>query len=183
MNGTAADSRPRSRSAPQDALPAVLVSALLALAPSALAAPSGVEDALQARELICEFHLGYTRVQLADLRRGRPPSELMLVYERIDPRASSAQVVSTRAPGRKPVSARSTPRGVHLIENVNASVMVTTLTACEGWKVKGGVSTCVRFAARHAWHFDLLVHADPDASFDRQPRGAYTGHCEPWHLD
>ena len=157
--------------------------ALQAFSCGALAAPDGLEDALQARELICEFHSGYTRVKLADVRRGPPPGELMLVYERIDPVANTAQVVSTRAPGRKPVSALSSPRGVHLIENVNASVMVTTLTRCEGWRVKGGVETCVRFAARHAWHFDQLARTDPDASFDRQPRGAYSGYCEPWNMN
>ena len=164
-------------------LPAALALALEAVAPVGLAAPEGLDDALQARELICEFNSGYTRVELADLMRGRPPVELMLVYERIDPKEMKAQVVSTRNPGRKPVAARSTERGVHLIENVNASVMVTTLTGCLGWKVKAGVDTCVRFAARHAWHFDTAVHADPDASFERQPRGAYTGACEPWNLD
>ena len=164
------------------ALP-VLALALGAVAPACLAAPEGLDDALQAKELICEFNSGYTRVELADLIRGRPPVELMLVYERIDPKENKAQVVSTRNPGRKPVSARSTQRGVHLIENVNASVMVTTLTQCAGWRVKGGVEICVRFAARHAWHFDTLVHVDPDASFDRQPRGAYAGYCEPWNVD
>jgi len=146
-------------------------------------APEGVEDAMRAGDLICEFNSGYTRMTLADAMHGRPPAELLLVYEAIDPLTGRAHVVSTRSPGRKTVSARKTDLAVHLIENVNASVMVTTLTKCEGWRVKNGVETCVRFAARHAWHFDTTVHKDPDASFERQPRGAYSGFCEYWNVN
>ena len=156
---------------------------LAALALPCLAAPENLEDALRTGELICEFNAGYARVEVADLLRPRPPVKLMLFYTEIDPKRERAEVVSTRSAGRKAVVTRSTAQAVHLIETQTSSVMATTLTGCEDWRIKRGVQTCVRFAARHAWHFDASALADPDASFKRHARGAYTGYCEPWTLD
>jgi hypothetical protein len=66
---------------------------------------------------------------------------------------------------------------------VGSSVRVTTLTGCERTKFRDGVETCVRFRARHAWHFDARALIEPDASFERQPSGAPVGACEPWKMD
>ena len=147
------------------------------------AAPPGLEDALNAGDLICDFRTGYSRALIADLGRGSAAGGLMLLYEAIDPQRERAQVVSTQSAGRTSVVLSSTSKALHLIEERNASVRVTTLTACLDWRVKRGVEACVRFAARHAWHFDATVRADPDASDARQRRGALSGHCEPWTLD
>jgi hypothetical protein len=154
--------------------------ALVAFAP-ALAGAADVHDALRAGELICEFKAGYKRSVIADMLGDVQPVEQMLVYEAVG--RDSAQVVSTRAPGRMPVEVRSTGAAVHFIERKGPSVLVTTLTRCERTKWKKGEEVCVRFAARHAWHFDLLALKEPDASLARQPSGALRGVCEPWQLD
>jgi hypothetical protein len=136
---------------------------------------------LAAGELVCEFQHGFKRSFIAELAGARRATDLMLVYESV--RADSAQVLSSERPGRREVRVRATERAVHLIEPAGPSVRVTTLTGCRGTKWKRGEETCVRFAARYAWHFDTLALKDPDASLARQPTGASTGFCEPWSLD
>ncbi len=107
--------------------------------------------------------------------------DVMLVYEALG--ADSAQVLSSERPGRRAVRVRATDKAVHLIEPAGPSVRVTTLTDCRRTKWKRGGETCVRFGARHAWHFDTLALTQPDQSLARQPSGASTGFCEPWSLD
>lgn len=136
---------------------------------------------LAAGELVCEFQHGFRRSVIAELAGARGGSDLMLVYEALEP--NSARVLSSERPGRREVRVLATDRAVHLVEPAGPSVRVTTLTGCQRTKWKQGAQTCVRFAARYAWHFDTLALKDPDASFARQPSGASTGHCEPWSLD
>lgn len=145
------------------------------------AAAQDVRDALSVGDLICEFDHGYRRSLVADLLGDPPTADLLLVYEAVQP--DSAQVLSTRVPGRRPVVVRATGKAVHFIERVGPSVRVTTLTGCERTKRKKGVRTCVRYSAQHAWHFDALVAADPDRAFERLPSGASRGRCEPWLVD
>ena len=141
-----------------------------------------IASVLAAGELICEFQAGYKRSLIADLVREPRSAEFMLVYESVRP--AQATVVSTRNPGRKPVRVHATERAVHLVQDVGASVMVTTLTSCSRWKYRDGEDVCMRFAAQHGWHFDTVsYHKDPDAALARRPSGAYTGACEPWKLD
>lgn len=141
-----------------------------------------IASVLAAGELICEFQAGYKRSLIADLVRGPPAAEFMLVYESVQP--SQARVVSTRTPGKKAVRVHTTDKAVHLVQDVGASVMVTTLTACTRWKYRNGEDVCMRFAAQHGWHFDTVsYHQDPDAALARRPSGAYTGVCEPWKVD
>ena len=137
---------------------------------------------LAAGELICEFQAGYKRSLIADLVREPVRVEFLLVYESVEP--TQAQVLSTRKPGRKFVRVHATDQAVHLVEDVGASVMVTTLTSCTRWKVRDGEDVCVRFAAQHGWHFDSAsYHSEPDAALARRPSGAYTGVCEPWKVE
>ena len=125
---------------------------------------------LAAGELICEFHDGWKRSLLADLMGEPPALELMIVYENIS--KDAAQAISSRAPGRKPVAVRATDKAVHFIQPAGASVMVTTLTKCEKSKFRLGEDSCVRWSARHAWHFDATAPFDPEKSYQRQPSGA-----------
>lgn len=150
-----------------------------------------VHDALKAGDLICEFREGYRRSVVADLALQRPPADLMLVFESIrmeaGPRttdaAGTASAYSSRTPGKRPAVVRATPNAVHFIQPVGPSVRVTTLSSCEQWRWKRGEETCVRFSARHAWHFDTLAQRIPDTSFARQPSGGASGNCEAWNLD
>lgn len=140
-----------------------------------------IASVLAAGELICEFHAGYKRSLIADLVEPQR-AEFLLVYESVQP--TQAQVVSTRKPGRKPVRVHTTGKVVHLVEDVGASVMVTTLTSCTRWKYRNGEDACVRFAAQHGWHFDTVsYHSRPDMALARRPSGAYAGTCEPWKLE
>jgi len=156
-----------------------LLAALLLAAGGAQA--GDVRDALRAGELICEFTAGWKRSLLADLVGEVQPVEQMIVYESV--REDSAIAVSTRAPGRKPVHVRATGTAVHLIQPQGPSVLVTTLTGCEKSKWRRGVETCVRFAASHAWHFDLAATDRPDEVYARLPSGSLKGVCEPWQVD
>jgi len=135
--------------------------------------------ALAAGELICEFNDGYRKSLLAGVAGDAPRIELILVYEAIAPQ--SAEVLSTRKPGRYPVDIRSTGENVYLIQAEGPSVRVTTLTGCLRERLSDG--TCTRFSARHAWTLDSAMPLDPDAAFARQPTGAATGICEPWKIE
>ena len=154
---------------------------LLGLFIAAPAAAQDVRDALEAGDLICEFRDGFRRSLIADLSDSPPHADLMLVYESVT--ADSAQVVSTARPGKHPVHVRAIGEVVHLIEPEGPSVRVTTLTECMERKWKNGADACVRFAARHAWHFDWRAYLGPDLPRARVPSGAAVGMCEPWNLD
>jgi len=154
----------------------------LALALASVCAPAqDVRDALAVGDLICEFGADDRRSLLADLVNAPRASDLLLVYEEIT--AGSAQVLSTTAPGRRAVLVRPTGKAVHFIERVGPSVRVTTLTGCEQTKPRRGTPACVRYTARHAWHFDARAMTDPDRAFAELPSGAAAGLCEPWQVD
>ena len=184
MNGQrAVRSRSIAQSISRSIAPHIALAFALAAAFPVVAASDGLDDAMTAGDLICDFNSGFSRALVAHLGRARPPRGLLMLYESVDPQLRSAQVVSSQSAGRKPVLLRRTERAVHLIEPLLSTVRVTTLTGCLDWRVKRGVDTCVRFAASHAWHFDDTVLADPDATHARQRRGATSGACEPWTLD
>ena len=148
---------------------------------TASAAAQEVRDALEARDLICEFRNPFQRDLIADLRDELPPANLMLVYESVT--ASSAHVISSGRVGRRAVQIRAIGDVLHFIEPDGPSVRVTTLTECKDWKWKDGVETCVRFGARHAWHFDVAGTLGPDPDRVRVPGGASVGVCEAWSAD
>ena len=137
--------------------------------------------ALAAGELICEFNDGYRKSLLAELAGDAPRVELLLVYESL--REDSAEVLSSRRPGRRPVKVRAAGEQLHLIEQDGPSVRVTTLTACTRTKERPEGEICTRFEARYAWHFDSSVAVDPEAAAARLPSGAATGSCEPWKIE
>ena len=134
--------------------------------------------AIAAGELICQFDDGHRRGFIAQLAGDKPQVEAVLLYE--VRQGSDSNVLDSRRPRRRPVTAREDAGLLHLIEDDGASVRVTTLTECVRSSIVGA---CTRFAARHAWHFDLRAHHEPDASFRRQPSGAATGSCEPWRVE
>lgn len=149
-----------------------------------LAAPAAaqeVRDALDARDLVCEFRNPYQRELFADLLNEPPRANLMLVYEAVT--ENSANVIASGRVGKRPVLIRSIGETVHLIETDGPSVRVTTLTECKDTRVKDGVDTCVRFAARHAWHFDVAGTLGPDLSRVKVPSGASVGVCEAWSTE
>lgn len=156
------------------------LAAALALA-AAPAAAQGLADALRVGDLICEFGHERGRSLIEDLVDAPRPPGLLLVYESVGPQ--SAEVLSTRVPGRRQVQVRATPSAVHFIERIGPSVRVTTLTGCEQRAVRRGAMTCVRFAARHAWHFDERTAARPDLAYAELPSGAAEGRCEPWQRE
>ena len=151
---------------------------MLACAP---AAAQDVRDALRAGDLICEFGRDGGRSLVAELAGAPPMTDLLLVYESVT--GDSAQVLSTRGSGRRPVRVQVTGKAVHFIERVGPSARVTTLTACDQRKARGGTQACVRYAALHAWHFDDRIDLDPDLAFAQLPSGAVAGQCEPWQVD
>lgn len=136
---------------------------------------------LAAGELVCEFHDGYRPGVVADLAAEQPRGRQMRFYGSLA--ADAAHVISTTAQGRKAVQVRATDKAVYLVQPEGPSVRVTALTGCldTGWR--RGKQTCLRFAARHAWHFDHKAALDPDASFERIASTASPGICEPWKID
>ena len=157
------------------------LAALVVMLASAPVAAQEVRDALRAGDLICEFGRDGGRSLVAELAGAPAVTDLLLVYEAVT--RDSAQVLSTRGSGRRPVRVHATGKAVHFIERVGPSARVTTLTACEQRKSRGGIETCVRYAARHAWHFDDRIDLDPDLAFAQLPSGAVAGQCQPWQVD
>ena len=157
--------------------------AAIPIALALLAAPAAaqeVRDALDAGDLICEFRNPFQRDLFAALTEDLPPSK-MIVYEGLSEK--SARVIASGRVGRRPVVIRTVGDAVHLIERDGPSVRVTTLTECRDTRVMNGVDTCVRFAARHAWHFDVAGTLGPDVSRLRVPSGASVGYCEAWKTE
>ena len=82
----------------------------------------------------------------------------------------------------------SSETGLHLVEDVNGSVVVTSLTSCDAREGRSedarsqDSGRCLRYSAVNAWHFDRKVHLDPDGAFRRLPGTSFTGHCEAWHM-
>lgn len=157
----------------------------IALACCALLAPAAaaqeLRDALAAKDLICEVRHGYERELFASIAPYQPRADLMLVYESVN--GTAPRVVSTQRPGRHAIDVRVTAHAVHFLEPVGPSMRQTTLTACLQTKWKNGYDTCVRFAARYAWHFDNGAYGDPDAALARLQSSASNGVCEAWTVD
>lgn len=149
-----------------------------AFAQAALAAEDTVTLADFARtgDLICELR-----------KSGNPPkpqrskTDLLLVVDEVGSKSGAARVVSSNKSGARAVKIYAGDTGVHLVEDVLQSVVVTTLLGCEARANPG--ARCRRYGAVIAWHFDRSVHHDPDKAFRRLPGTSYAGFCEPWHMD
>ena len=156
------------------------------LAGALLWAPPGpaatvLEDLASARDLICSFDKsGPVRVPRP---LQRPDDDLMVIIEGIGVEPGSASVTSSRGIGARSARVYASDTGVHIVEDVNDSVIVTTVLACETWKGDDERGKCRRFSAVVAWHFDRTVHRNPDRSFLGLPGSSYSGHCEPWNLE
>ena len=151
--------------------------------PSASAAPVLDQLAL-ARDVICSFRKSGPVPIPPPLQT--TDDDLMVIIEGIGVDQGTANVTSSRTVGPRParVYASDASNGrVHIVEDVNDSVLVTTVLDCETWKTSGEPRKCMRFAAVIAWHFDRSVHLNPDRSFLALPGSSYTGHCEPWNLE
>lgn len=165
---------------------------VLTFAPAAAVPASTLPEHAQliaARDLICHFHKAGTAPKLSSRwqpdwqPRSQPESDLMMIIEDIDGEAKTARAVSTRSVGRKPLSVYQTDTRVHFVQQIERSVVVTTVEGCEAWRTRRGERVCRSYRAVNAWHFDESVHRDPDASFLKLPGTSYHGHCEPWKMD
>jgi hypothetical protein len=151
----------------------------LCLLPLSLAA-AGEEAATLAEfsrtgDLICDM-----RVSGSPPRAGRQRSDLMLIIDEVGAISGAARVLSSSNVGGRGVRVYSGETGVHLVEDVNDSVKVTTLLGCE---LRSRDGRCLRYAAVMAWHFDRSVHLNPDSAFHRLPGTSYAGSCEAWKMD
>jgi hypothetical protein len=160
---------------------AVLLTALAAS--GSLFAHDALDELIEARDLICEFHnTGVPRSLLRNLVGGEH-FDMLLVIEAIEPGSGRARAVSSRQIGAKSLRYYKTGSAVHFVQDLASSVVVTTVTGCEKWGRKDGEELCVRYRALNSWHFDTSVHRDPDKAFARLGTSSYHGSCEPWHLD
>lgn len=157
---------------------------LTALAASgSLFAHDALDDLIEARDLICEFHItGVPRSMLRSLV-GDEHFDMLLVIEAIDPGSGKARAVSSKQVGSKSLRYYKTRSAVHFVQDLATSVVVTTVNGCEKWGSKGDEELCVRYHALNSWHFDTSVHRDPDRAFDKLGTSSYNGSCEPWYLN
>ena len=154
---------------------------------AAVAAPGSANDALddliEARDLICEFHVtGRPRSVLRRMVEGER-FDMLLVIEAIDPGTGKARAFSSRQTGAKTLRYYKTGSAVHFVQDLATSVMVTTVSGCDKWGRKGDTELCVRYKALNSWHFDTSVHREPDKVLDKLGTSSYYGSCEPWHLN
>jgi len=157
-------------------------------APLACAAPVldqlVLDQLVLARDVICSFRKSGPVPVPSPLQTR--DDDLMVIIEGIGVDPGTANVTSSRAVGPKPARVYASDAfdgRVHIVEDVNDSVMVTTVLNCENWKTGGEPRKCMRFAAVIAWHFDRSVHRNPDPAFLRLPGIGAAGHCEPWNLE
>lgn len=158
----------------------------LALAAALLGAPPApaatvLEDLASARDVICSFDRSGPVRAPAPLQRVN--DDLMVIIEGIGLGTGMASVTSSRGIGARAARVYASDTGVHIVEDVNDSVIVTTVLACEARAGNEKPDKCRRYSAVVAWHFDRSVHVNPDRSFLALPGSSYTGHCEPWNLD
>lgn len=148
--------------------------------PGATAAPM-LDQLVLARDVICSFHKSGPNSLVA--RAPERDDGLMVIIEGIGVDPGSASVISSRSVGAKPARVYAPGDRVHFVEDVNDSVIVTTMLDCQTWSDRGNARTCARYEAVVTWHFDRSVHVDPDRSFLALPGNSYAGHCEPWNLE
>ena len=160
---------------------ALVLTALAAPAPAS--AHDALNDLIEARDLICEFHItGQPRSVLRRMVEGER-FDMLLVIEAIDPGTGKARAVSNKQSGAKSLRYYKTGSAVHFVQDLATSVVVTTVNGCEKWGRKGDAELCVRYKALNSWHFDTSVHRDPDKVFDKLGTSSYYGSCEPWYLN
>lgn len=124
-------------------------------------------------DLICELRAS------GPLGR-RPSAEMLLIIDGVSTKQAKARTFSSRRAGAHAVQIYAGETGVHLVEDVTGSVIVTTLLNCEARSKSG---RCQRYAAVNAWHFDQSVHRDPDKAFRRLPGTSYSGYCDAWRME
>lgn len=160
---------------------AVVLTALAASGP--VFADDALDELIDAKDLICEFHVtGVPRSLLRSLVGGEH-FDMLLVIEAIDPATGHARAVSSKQTGAKGLRYYKTSSAVHFVQDLAASVVVTTITGCEKWGRKDGKALCVRYRALNSWHFDTSVHRDPDKAFAKLGTSSFHGACEPWYLN
>jgi len=147
----------------------------------AASAATVLDELALARDLICSFRKSGPASVPPPLQAR--DDDLMVIIEGIGVDQGTANVTSSRAVGAKPARVYASDTRVHIVEDVNDSVMVTTVLDCEARKTGSDRRKCVRFAAVVAWHFDRSVHMNPDRAFLALPGNSYAGHCEPWNLE
>ena len=158
---------------------AVLLTAFAAASP----AHDALDDLIEARDLICEFRITGTPRSLLRAMVDGERFDMLLVIEAIDPASGKARAVSSKQAGAKSLNYYKTPGAVHFVQDVAASVVVTTVNDCIKWGRKGDAELCMRYRALNSWHFDTSVHRDPDKAFAKLGTSSYDGSCEPWYLN
>lgn len=139
------------------------------------------DDLAQARDLICSFRT--SGQPPLPLERRTRDDDLMLIIEGIGVDQNTARVTSSLGVGARPAKVYVAETRVHIVEDVNESVLVTTVLDCENRKPSGDPRKCLRFSAVVSWHFDRAVHMHPDRSFLALPGSSYAGYCEPWNIE
>jgi hypothetical protein len=151
----------------------------LCLLPYAMATGAGEPvtpaDFSRTGDLICDMH-----VSSRPPGGGAPRTDLMLIFDEVNSKPGTARVISSDHAGGRRVRIYSGETGVHLVEDINGSVVVTTLLGCE---LRSGKGRCLRYAAVMAWHFDTSVYLNPDLAFRRLPVTSFSGTCEAWKMD
>jgi hypothetical protein len=153
-----------------------LVAALLAVSgvlPAFADDAPNLAELARTGDLICEL-------RASGPARPRMRTDLLLIVDHVARDASHARVVSSRHAGAQDVRIYAGDTGVHLVQDVNGSVIVTSLLGCEQRSSSG---RCQRYATVNAWHFDQSVHRDPDVAFHRLPGTSYSGYCDAWRME
>ena len=100
-----------------------------------------------------------------------------------DVKKTLRRMVTSATIGTRSLRVYSGDTGVHFVEDVNASVKVTSILSCMRWNTSSKGRQCVRYEAVNRWHFDNSVHRNADQSYLSVAENSYTGWCEPWRID
>ncbi len=150
--------------------------ALLAASPVHSQEPPslGMADLQRTGDLICDLYKSGPYA-----RRSRSP-DMLLIFDRVGVVAGTARVFSSRKVGAQPVRIYAGATGLHFVQDLNGSVIVTTLLGCNQRSAAG---RCTRYSTVNAWHFDERVHRHPDIVFRQLPGTSYSGACEAWYME
>jgi hypothetical protein len=152
----------------------VALAALLAAPALAQERPVTIADLFGSGDLICDLYKSG-----AGARRARSP-DMLLIFDRVGRTPGAARMISSRGVGARQVKIYSGATGVHLVQDLTGSVVVTSLVGCDSRSPAG---RCLRYSTVNAWHFDQRVHRHPDEVFRRLPGTSYSGSCEAWYMD
>ena len=124
----------------------------------------------------CAFYRGYEVDRATgDLTMEEGKSDILVHFQGVSLRTSSARAIDTRMAGGRTVRVINR-KYLHFIDNVGGMYVTTTIYGCLERDERRGV--CITYGAMNARHFDARVMHDPDKVYELIKASAAPGFCD-----